>query len=137
MKTKKLMKNEINKRMESYEWNLKIAGKVMERKRGRKKSFILSLSAFSAAAAVLLFIIFGISNEKTGTSSYESMISRQVQGTYQEILTGTKKKTFKTGITAAAKNENQVALEAVNSNFEEILISDETDAAIDDALAMR
>lgn len=135
MKAKTTMKAEIKKRLENSEWSAGIAAGVISRKKRGRKIFISALSSISAAAVVTLFFVFGTTTDTSNLPGYESMISRQVHGTYNATFSNTGKSSY------SSSRENTPAKEAEKNSpvasFDDVILSDETDTVIDDALAMR
>ncbi len=84
-----LMLEEIRKRLESDDWNIRIARGV---RHARRKSRIIWISSSSASVAVAslivaVFIGFG-SRESSPQSELHAFIGKQVEGTYQQVFTG-------------------------------------------------
>ncbi len=114
------MANEISRRLKSDAWNFQIASDVLVKKRkSYARNFIFSSSVLAAsAAAVIAVFLFGIKSE-TRTGGYEQFITQQIQGTRNVIVAGTK--------TAPEKK----------LDIQEVILENDTDALIDDTLAMR
>jgi len=111
--------SEIGKRLESTNWNLDMAHKVIgARKKSRKKViYISSMSSFSFAALMIIFFVFGISTVPQ-ENIYEQFITKQVQGTYSTIT--------------GEDTNNLVA-----GNNLDVVFTGEIDSVIDDTLSMR
>ena len=123
MKTNKLKERldfEINKRMDSRNWDLDIASKVIQSKnRSRKKAiYISSISSFSFAALMIIFFIFGLTTTRLHENLYEQFITKQIEGTYTTV----------TG--KDAKN-------LVAGNNSDLIFTGEIDTIIDETLNMR
>ncbi len=108
------MHSEIEKRLHSDSWNLEISSKVLKKK--KKKNLMIfssSIGTFAAVAATVMFILTSGFNTGTSTNVYYSFISKQVEGTYNNVF----------------KKDN-------NNSSAEIYSSD-IDSTIDETLSMR
>ena len=111
----KLMKSEIKKRIESSEWDIGIAAAVLKKKRRKKIAYSVSFSSLAAAALVLIVLLFGIYSDPY-QDTYDSFISNQVNGTYKLVFNGNS---------------------GIDSNNDNMLLSNDIDNMIDNTLSMR
>ncbi|MCP4130632.1 MAG: hypothetical protein GY754_06585 [bacterium] len=114
------MKQEIRERMESSNWNRKIASGVLEKKGKTRKRIIFYTGSFSslAAAALLLIIFLFGTNNRLEPNQYDNFITQQLEGTYKQV--------FK-----ASENDSG------NGAKQDLLSGNDIDDMIDDALAAR
>jgi hypothetical protein len=119
-KHKKIMSEKIERRLSSDAWNLQIASGVLAKKSGTRKRilYVSSFAASALAAAFLLVFIFGIDTGRR-SAGYEEFITQQIEGTMKDVAG----KKGKAPVTAAA--------------MKDIVLQNDTDDMIDDALAMR
>ena len=118
--TQRMMDAEISKRMESPQWDLDIAQKVLSRRKKTKRKGLMAAFLTSFAACILLLPPFIFhTGEKPVKAEFGTFISTQVNGTYKQVF----------------------AVRSVN-NFSDTLSyggipADPTDDLIDSVLAMR
>ena len=119
-KFKKIMSDEIQKRINSREWNYHIASTVQQKKVKTRKwvFYSTSLSSLAVAALVLIVLLFGINNEPQ-SKIYNKFISKQIIGTHNQVF----KKDFKLSSNGTADYDK--------------LMTNEFDDFIDETLAMR
>jgi hypothetical protein len=81
------MNSEINARMQSPEWDLNIASRVINRRNQKIKRNFYALSSFSvlATAAVIVFAVF-INTPSAKMNDVELFISRQVEETHKTVF---------------------------------------------------
>lgn len=82
-----IMNDEIKKRLESKDWNLDIARKVLEKKNTEKSriikgTFTVTLAAAASIIALFLFQLIKVNNVET----YDQYINKQVEGTYSYVF---------------------------------------------------
>jgi len=118
---KKIMAEEIERRLRSDAWNLQIASGVLAKKTKTRKQvlYVSSFLASAAAAAVLLVFLFGIDTGRSA-AGYEEFITYQIEGTMKDV--------------AGKKEKPSVAPAA---EIKEVVLHNDTDDLIDEALAMR
>ncbi|MBN2401381.1 MAG: hypothetical protein JXN64_03185 [Spirochaetes bacterium] len=81
------MNSEINARMQSPDWDLNIASKVIERRNKKIKRNFYALSSFSllATAAVVVIAVF-INTTPVKMNDVEIFISKQVEETHKIVF---------------------------------------------------
>jgi hypothetical protein len=131
---KNKMAEEINNRIESTEWNSKIAAAVLSRKRNtaRKIFFTASVSSLAAAAAFAL-IFSGVLNNKNDGLIYDEFITAQIKGTYDASLPVKKNIASKK---VQINNKKTVTNENTSQSNEDI-ITEDIDSIISETLALR
>lgn len=112
------MEDEIRKRINSQEWDSKIATNVtkLHKRRIKKNIFVVSLSSL-AATVVFVFLLF-LNPGNQSPDKYEKFIQAQIEGTYSEVF-----------------NENY--LQNRSNNSDDIIVYDNIDLLIDSALSRR
>ncbi|MCU0821669.1 MAG: hypothetical protein MUC95_04245 [Spirochaetes bacterium] len=115
---KNIMDTEIEKRLESPEWDLKIAGKIVSEARHRKKRRYAAASISSmAAAAVIIIAIFPNPGGNTA-GEYELLIKNQLDGIYTQVF-------------------NEKYISSYKSGNDEAVLYDNIDVLIDNTLSKR
>jgi hypothetical protein len=81
------MNTEINERMQSPDWDLIIASKVIDRRNKKIRKNLYTLSSFGllATAAVIVLAVF-ITTPSTKMNDVEIFISKQVQETHKTVF---------------------------------------------------
>jgi hypothetical protein len=115
----RLMRMEIQKRLDDSSWDRRIAGAVLGRKkRGKfRLAYGLSFSTLAAAASIAI-IMTAVLNGTRDTLRYESFISDQVRGTYHSVFVTSKSSPN------LSPDDDMLSMEGI-------------DSTIDDTLAMR
>ncbi|MBN2038668.1 MAG: hypothetical protein JW864_01405 [Spirochaetes bacterium] len=118
-KLKERLDFEINKRIESDNWDMEIASKVIRAEsRNRKKTlYISSVSSFAFAALMLIIFAFGLTTSPD-ENLYEQFITKQVRQTYSSVI-----------------GEDTGNLPAENNG--DTIFTGEIDSVIDNVLSMR
>ncbi len=130
---KNKMNEEISKRIESREWDFKIAASVMDKRKNSIKKIFYSASISSlAAAAVIAFILSGVFNSKNEGLIYDEFITAQIKGTYDSALPVKNKNASK----KVQINNKTDIIENSNQNNADI-IAEDIDSLISDTLALR
>ena len=104
------------RRLGDPSWDLRIAERVMAKRRRGVRMAVSSGAGALAAAVIGLFLLFGLS-EPAG-EGYETFVSRQVMGTYSGV--------FGTAAETGGKESGA-----------DLLLGSETDAMIEETLSMR
>jgi hypothetical protein len=80
------LNNEILRRINSNNWNLEIASRVISSRQKKRKriTYFSYISSFSLAAFAAVFYFLGTGNEKK-ENLYQKFITKQVEGTYHYI----------------------------------------------------
>jgi hypothetical protein len=119
-KNNTIMTDEISRRLKSNAWNFQIAtGVLVKKRKSTGRYLIFSSSALAAtAAAVIAVFLFAVKTD-TLTGGYEQFITRQIEGTRDNIAAGTKR---------APEKKKEI---------QEVILESDTDAFIEKALAMR
>jgi hypothetical protein len=115
-----IMTDEISRRLKSDAWNFQIAtGVLVKKRKSTARYLIFSSSALAAVAAVIIAVFLFAVKTDTRTGGYEQFITAQIEGTRNDIAAGTK-------TTSEKKKEIQ-----------EVILENDTDALIEETLAMR
>ena len=86
-KTQRMMDAEISKRIESPQWDLDIAQKVLSRRKKAKRKSLMAACLISLAACILLLPPFIFTTgEKPAKADFGTFISTQVNGTYEQVF---------------------------------------------------
>jgi hypothetical protein len=143
---KKIMSDEIKKRLDSKNWNYRIAASVLEKKNQTKKYIIYatSFSSLAVAALILIFFIFGI-NQRAEPNLYNQFISNQLSGTYNEVFRKDNKTTsqyeqFINNQLKGTHNEvfdKEYRLTSSDVRGEDMILLNGTDTLIDNTLTIR
>jgi hypothetical protein len=83
-----VMNEEINRRIADDAWDLRIAGRVLSRRRSRVTRSIMAGAGGMAAAAASILLVFAPPGRNSGNDAvFHAFVSSQVNGTYEEVFT--------------------------------------------------
>jgi len=87
------MNQEIDQRLQSPEWDLDVASRVIFLRNKRKKRNIMAISTGGlAACASVMFFSFFVNTSSVEVNDLDLFVNKQVDGTHKEVFTGSHSK---------------------------------------------